>query len=251
MDFLRPLLALAPEYRKRNGRPFITLSYAQSLDGCISSRPGEPLALSGQRSLRLTHQLRAAHDAILVGIGTVFSDNPRLTVRLVNGHNPRPVVVDSLLRIPLDCNLFKESSRDPIIFTSQMADANKIRILEQKGVMVVRVSSSDKGLLNLQEILAILGDLSVNSLMVEGGARIITSFLMEKAPDFVVLTVAPVLVGGLRAVSDLGESDPNQFLRLENPGHKWLGKDLILWGNLVSNGANHAQLPAAVGGSCF
>jgi GTP cyclohydrolase II len=251
MDFLRPLLALAPEYRKRNGRPFITLSYAQSLDGCISSRPGEPLALSGQRSLRLTHQLRAAHDAILVGIGTVFSDNPRLTVRLVNGHNPRPVVVDSLLRIPLDCNLFKESSRDPIIFTSHMADANKIRILEQKGVMVVRVSSNDKGLLNLQEILAILGDLSVNSLMVEGGARIITSFLVEKAPDFVVLTVAPVLVGGLRAVSDLGESDPSHFLRLENPGHKWLGKDLILWGNLVSNGANQAQLPAAVGGSCF
>ena len=192
-------MALAPEYRKRNGRPFITLSYAQSLDGCISSRPGEPLALSGQRSLRLTHQLRAAHDAILVGIGTVFSDNPRLTVRLVNGHNPRPVVVDSLLRIPLDCNLFKESSRDPIIFTSQMADANKIRILEQKGVMVVRVSSNDKGLLNLQEILAILGDLSVNSLMVEGGARIITSFLMEKAPDFVVLTVAPVSGGRIES----------------------------------------------------
>jgi len=251
MDFIRPLLALAPDYRKRNGRPFVTLSYAQSLDGCISARPGEPLALSGQRSLRLTHQLRAAHDAILVGIGTVFSDNPRLTVRLVNGSSPRPVVVDSFLRTPLDSNILTERSRGPIIVTSHKADDKKVKILESRGAMVVKVTSNGNGLINLTEMLGVLGDLSVNSLMVEGGARIITSFLMEKLADFIVLTIAPVLVGGLRAVSDLGESDPSQFLRLQNQGHRWLGKDLILWGNLTSNCEDHAQLPTAVGGACF
>ncbi|MCX5872277.1 MAG: RibD family protein [Deltaproteobacteria bacterium] len=187
MDFIRPLLALAPDYRKRNGRPFVTLSYAQSLDGCISARPGEPLALSGQRSLRLTHQLRAAHDAILVGIGTVFSDNPRLTVRLVNGSSPRPVVVDSFLRTPLDSNILTERSRGPIIVTSHKADDKKVKILESRGAMVVKVTSNGNGLINLTEMLGVLGDLSVNSLMVEGGARIITSFLMEKLADFIVL----------------------------------------------------------------
>jgi len=251
LDFLRPFLTLAPDYRKRNGRPFVTLSYAQSLDGCISVRPGEPLALSGQRSLRLTHQLRAAHDAILVGIGTVFSDNPRLTVRLVNGSNPRPVVVDSFLRIPLDCNILTECSRDPIIVTSDKAEESRVKALQEMGALVVRVSSNDKGLLNLTELLGVLADLSVNSLMVEGGARIITSFLMDKLPDFVVLTIAPVMVGGLRAVSDLGELDPNQFLRLRDPGHRWLGNDLILWGNLTCNCDNHAELSTAVGGTRF
>jgi GTP cyclohydrolase II len=251
MDFLRPFLALASDYKKRNGRPFVTLSYAQSLDGCISARPGEPLALSGQRSLRLTHQLRAGHDAILVGIGTVYSDNPRLTVRLVNGSNPRPVVVDSFLRIPLNCNILTESSRGPIIATSKMAEESRVKTLEDMGALVVRVKSNDKGLLNLSELLGVLADMSINSLMVEGGARIITSFLMDKLPDFVVLTIAPVMVGGLRAVSDLGESDPNQFLRLRDPGHRWLGKDLILWGNLTRDCDNHAELPTAVGAARF
>ncbi|MGC8603576.1 MAG: RibD family protein [Desulfomonilaceae bacterium] len=248
MDFLRPLLALAPDYKKRNGRPFVTLSYAQSLDGCISARPGEPMALSGQRSLRLTHQLRAAHDAILVGIGTVFSDNPRLTVRLVNGSNPRPVVVDSFLRIPLDCNILTERSRDPIIVTSKKAEECRVKTLEEMGALVIRVNSNNRGLLDLVELLSALADLSINSLMVEGGARIITSFLMDKLPDFVVLTIAPVMVGGLRAVSDLGESDPNQYLRLQDPGHRWLGKDLILWGNLTCDCGAHAQISTAISG---
>ncbi|MGC8657616.1 MAG: RibD family protein [Desulfomonilaceae bacterium] len=251
MDFLRPLLAIAPDYKKRNGRPFVTLSYAQSLDGCISARPGEPLALSGQRSLRLTHQLRAAHDAILVGIGTVFSDNPRLTVRLVNGSNPRPVVVDSFLRIPLDCNILTESCRDPIIITSKSAEESRSKTLESMGASVIRVNSNDKGLLNLSELLSALADLSINSLMVEGGARIITSFLIDKLPDFVVLTIAPVMVGGLRAVSDLGESDPGQFLRLQDPGHRWLGKDLILWGNLICDCEHQPEFSTAIGGTRF
>ena len=251
MDFIRPLLALAPDYRKRNKRPFVTLSYAQSLDGCISARPGEPLALSGQRSLRLTHQLRASHDAILVGIGTVFSDNPRLTVRLVNGSNPRPVVVDSFLRIPWDCTILTEMSREPIINTSDRADEDKLAVLKRMGVSIFKVSSSKDGLLNLGEMLAILGDLSINSLMVEGGARIITSFLRDKLPDFIVLTLAPILVGGLRAVSDLGESDPRHFLRLRNPGHRWLGKDLILWGNLMCDFEASSELPTAVGANRF
>ncbi len=82
-------------------------------------------------------------------------------------------------------------------------------------------------------------------------AKVITSFLMDKLPDFVVLTIAPVMVGGLRAVSDLGESDPNQFLRLRDPGHRWLGNDLILWGNLTCNCDNHAELPTAVGAARF
>ncbi|HRE30133.1 MAG TPA: dihydrofolate reductase family protein, partial [Anaerolineales bacterium] len=77
------------------------VSYAQSLDGCLAAAVGAPLALSGPEALRFTHQLRATHAAILVGIGTVLADDPQLTVRLVDGVHPQPVVLDSQLRLPL------------------------------------------------------------------------------------------------------------------------------------------------------
>jgi riboflavin biosynthesis pyrimidine reductase len=90
-----------------------------------------------------------------------------------------------------------------------------------------------RGQVNLAAMLNRLAEIGIKSLMVEGGARIITNFLLERLADYIVLTVAPVLVGGLRAVSDLGQSDPDHFLRVRNPGHKWLGEDLIVWGELA------------------
>jgi len=232
MNFITPFLAGAPEFRQRFGRPFVTLSYAQSLDGCISVRPGEALALSGRQSLRLTHQLRAGHQAILVGIGTVISDNPRLTVRYVNGVNPRPIIVDSRLRLPLDCNLVTGKCMSPWVVTQENPDPARREALENAGVTVLEVPSNDEGQINLATMLERLADMGINSVMVEGGARIITNVLLERLADFLVLTVAPVLVGGLRAVSDLGQSDPANFVRIENRGYRWLGEDLILWGQL-------------------
>jgi GTP cyclohydrolase II len=85
----------------------MNLCYAQSLDGSLAAVPGRPLAPSCIETLTLTHRLRAAHEAVMIGIGigTVLSDDPRLTVRHGAGRNPRPIVLDSQLRIPLDCDL--------------------------------------------------------------------------------------------------------------------------------------------------
>ena len=135
MNFIEPVLEVAAAHRQRTGRPFVTLSYAQSLDGCISARPGVALALSGRQSLKLTHKLRAEHDAILVGIGTVLSDNPRLNVRLVDGDNPRPIVVDSRLRLPLDCNLLTQESGRPWIATIEKPDKKRSIALEAAGAV--------------------------------------------------------------------------------------------------------------------
>ena len=82
------------------GSPIVTLAYAQTLNGMIAKKRGEPLVLSCEESMVMTHQLRAEHDVILVGIGTVLADDPRLTVRLVEGEDPQPVVLDSHLRCP-------------------------------------------------------------------------------------------------------------------------------------------------------
>jgi GTP cyclohydrolase II len=232
MQFIKSLLAHATERRGQIRRPFVTLSYAQSLDGCISARPGEALPLSGRQSLTLTHQLRASHDAILVGIGTVLSDDPRLTVRLVSGVNPIPIVVDSRLRLPLNSKLINQDSRVPWVVTGERPDEKRRKALEDAGARVLSVPLNAKGQVKLEVMLDLLGKLRINSLMVEGGSRIITNFLMERLADYMVLTVAPVMVGGLRAVNDLCNSDPDRLLRISNPGHKWLGEDLILWGDL-------------------
>jgi GTP cyclohydrolase II len=232
MDQVEDLLARVAGHRQRTARPFVTLSYAQSLDGCIAARPGQPLALSGPQSLTLTHKLRAAHDAILVGIGTVLADNPRLNVRLVRGSNPQPVVVDSQLRFPLRANLLQKSPL-PWIATGQQADENRQRALEATGARVLRLPTRADGRVNLGVLLERLGDLAINSLMVEGGARIITSFLSEQLADHLILTIAPTLVGGLHAVGDLGKSKPACFPRLRDWRYERLGEDLILSGRLA------------------
>ncbi|KAA0154370.1 hypothetical protein FNF29_02590 [Cafeteria roenbergensis] len=96
--------------------PFICLSFAQSVDGSISDREGRMIALSCPAAMRMTHELRAAHDAIVVGVGTVKKDNPSLTVRLCDGRTPLPVVVDSELELPLDCKLLTSPScRKPVV----------------------------------------------------------------------------------------------------------------------------------------
>jgi 3,4-dihydroxy 2-butanone 4-phosphate synthase/GTP cyclohydrolase II len=230
---LEALSVRAAEHRQRTGRPFVTLTYAQSLDGCIAARRGQALHLSGRQSLALTHRLRAAHDAILVGIGTVLADNPLLNVRLVEGKNPQPVIVDSQLRFPLEANLLHHHPLSPLIATGDQADRERQRRLEAAGARILRLPTMANGEVDLAALLARLAERDVNSLMVEGGARIITSFLASQLVDHLVLTVVPRLVGGLHAVGGLGQIDPAHFPSLRHVGYQQLGEDLVLWGDLA------------------
>ena len=117
-------------------RPVVMLSYAQSLDGSVALRRGESLALSSPPALAFTHRLRAAHDAILVGVGTVLADNPRLSVRLVSGSSPQPVVLDTHLRFPNGAALLEQPCL-PWIATGPKVNAAKKMALQDKGVTVL------------------------------------------------------------------------------------------------------------------
>jgi GTP cyclohydrolase II len=230
-DPLKGLTARSARHYARTGRPLVTLTYAQSLDGSIAVRRDRPLALSGDASRLLTHQLRAAHTAILVGIGTLLSDDPRLTARLAGGPDPQPVIVDSQLRFPLSARLLHNPDLKPWIVTSRTADPRCKTALEAAGARVESVPSLPGGWLDLAAVVALLGQEGVNSLMVEGGARIITSFLTAQLADWVLITIAPVYVGGVRAVEAAGDRS-NSFPRLEHVHSQQLGQDVILWGDV-------------------
>ncbi len=212
-------------------RPFVTLSYAQSLDGSITARRGEPLAISGPESMEMTHRLRAEHDAILVGIGTVLSDDPRLSVRLVDGLNPQPIIVDSQLRCPLTARLL-ENDKPPWIATTEEADFARQNALESVGAHILRLPATKNGLVDLPELLVKLTEMGIRSLMVEGGAAIISSFLSAHLVDRLVLTIAPMLVGGLNAVAREPDSNGIALPRLFRTHYQKLGNDIILLGYL-------------------
>jgi 3,4-dihydroxy 2-butanone 4-phosphate synthase/GTP cyclohydrolase II len=233
VDLIRHISAILQEaqaHRRHTGRPYVTLTYAQSLDGSIAARPGHPLALSCPESQVMTHALRAAHEAILVGIGTVLADNPSLTVRLVPGNNPQPVILDSRLRFPLYAKLLRQNGPLPWIATSSLAEQERETTLARLGVQVHRLPTGQQSLIDLIALLELLGDKGINSLMVEGGAQIITNFLTSRLVDQVVVTIAPVVVGGVRVVDNLGLSHPNHFPRLSRVSYQQVGEDLVIRG---------------------
>ncbi len=232
-DGARLLERRAELTRRNTGRPFVTLTYAQSLDGSIARVPGKRMQLSGPEAQAMTHRLRAANDAILVGIGTVLADNPRLTVRLAEGRDPQPVILDSKLRFPLDANLLLDRSAPPWIITTPGAPRAKREALEEQGARVLEMPSNDSGLIDLNVLMQHLAGEGINSVMVEGGAEVITSFLAERLVDHMILTVAPVLVGGMRAAGELGASLGVRCPRLVNTGHQQLGDDWVIWGDVA------------------
>ena len=232
IERVRGHLDHARQCRGEHELPFITMTYAQSLDGCIARSEGETLRLSNSRSLRLTHQLRAIHDTILVGINTVVRDDPRLNVRMVQGRNPQPVVVDSRLRFPLDARLLRDPCVRPIIFAGSEASTAQEHRLAAAGASVIRLAEREDGLLDLPQIFHRLRTLGHRSVMVEGGASIITSILSSLLADQVLLTISPRFVGGLRAVKVQADVPADQMPRLCNLQHQWLGEDLIIRGDL-------------------
>ena len=226
-------------------RPYVTVTYAQSLDGSIAHAQGQTLNLSNEHSLRLTHQVRAEHDGILVGINTVMRDNPRLSVRLVEGKNPQPIVIDGRLRFPCDAHLLQDPCIRPIIFTSHEACETRAQRLLDAGARVVRVAQDAEGLLDLGHLFEYLKqNLGLRSVMVEGGATVITNLLTKRLADQFLITISPKLVGGLRSIH--AQTNLDEIPQLRNLCYQWLGADLILRGDVETGEDRGADEGSAV-----
>lgn len=230
------------DHYRTTGRPFVTLSYVQSLDGSIATQEGRRLTTSDGEALAFTHQLRAAHDAVLVGIGALVDDDPALAAGRSDGSPPRPVVLDTQLRTPLTADIFRDGGPPPLIATNEQSSTERQKALEAKGADVLRLPCRDEDGLALDELLDQLGQRGLRSMLVEGGARVIRSFMRERLVDHVVLTMAPRFMGGAHAFGKeivpagaeaKGSHNASAYPQLTNISQQWMGEELILRGDPV------------------
>ena len=211
-------------------RPYIRIKFAMTLDGKIATSNRESCWLSSDTSRSFTNRLRALSDALLVGITTILQDNPRLTIR--TGRRKAAVfhriILDTFLKTPPDALLF--DSVDPVLlFTS--ADQNTIlKTAYPAHCEIIQVSSSGTTL-NLSEIITILYHKNIESLLVEGGAQTISSFLEAKIADEIFAVIAPALLGGttsLNFAQFINEKPLNAMLSLQEPKIIKIHNDIIL-----------------------
>lgn len=215
--------------------PFVVLKNAMTLDGKIATKTGDSKWISGEESRRYVHRLRDEVDGILVGIGTVLSDNPRLTTRLPeqDGQDPIRIVLDSGLEIPLDSNLVtQESEAKTVVAAAETADEAKAAKLEEAGVEVLFLPAEQKKI-DLDSLLVELGRMGIMSLLVEGGSRINTSFLFEQLVDKVVYFIAPKIIGGSKAVQAVTGQGVNKIvngIKVEDYELSTIGNDILIVG---------------------
>ncbi len=202
----------------KNGRPFVHLKIAQTLDGRIATAQGSSKWITNEEALRRVHHLRAAYDAVLVGINTVLSDDPSLTVRLVEGKNPYRIILDDQLTIPEKAGIISDGmAQNTILFTRKTLKHPKAKMIVQRGIEVINIPSPGKKYLDLEMVLTNLAARQITSVLVEGGGEIFTSFIRARLYDKISFFIAPMLIGtGISSIGELGIKSLAEAHRLEN-----------------------------------
>ncbi len=218
------------------GTPFVIAKFAMSLDGKIASRSGDSRWISSEESRRYVHSLRHAADAIMVGVETILADDPRLTRRSAEqggtSHTqPLRVVADARGRTPLSARVFHEPG-SLLLALGTEADPEVAEGYRRAGAMVVSLPS-ERGLVDLEALLRVLGERRVTSVLVEGGGRLLGSLFDRHLVDKVTAFVAPVIIGGARAptpVAGTGALRMADAIRLEKVSIRELGRDVMITG---------------------
>jgi diaminohydroxyphosphoribosylaminopyrimidine deaminase/5-amino-6-(5-phosphoribosylamino)uracil reductase len=218
--------------RLRLGRPLVTLKLATSLDGRIATRRGESRWITGPPARARAHALRAVHDAIMVGSGTVLADDPQLTCRLPGlGHrSPVRVVIDRHLAIPPSARLIAEARQVPTwVLALSSADPVRRQALLGSGVMVIEVDPDTEGGIDFESALIALGERGVTRVLVEGGGQLAAALVRARLVDRVAWFHAPLLIGGdgIPAIAGFGLEVMTDAPRFERLTTETIGDDLL------------------------
>lgn len=213
--------------------PFVVMKWAMSLDGKIATASGDSRWISGEKSRENVHNLRNELSAIMIGVETVIKDDPMLACRTENGKNPIRIIVDSKLRIPMDSKIVNSSSEiRTIVATTEEACRHKEEILKSKDIVVIRIEKNNERV-DLKELMKILGELGIDSILLEGGGTLNFSALKQGIVDKIQVYIAPKIIGGKEAKTPV-EGDGfeliKQCVKIENLIYKKIDEDVYLEG---------------------
>lgn len=218
--------------RVKHGRPMFTLKLASTLDGRIATESGESRWITGETARQYVHTLRATHDAVMVGIGTVLADDPELTCRLpgLEHSSPIRIVVDRQLNIPMKGKLAITANEKPCwVITREKSDTGKIKELEKRGITVLTVPTNDDGYIDLGVAARKLGEQGLTRVLVEGGAYLAAALIKDGVVDRLEWITSPSLIGddGKPSLKPMGVETLAQRHQFKPYACKMLGNDRL------------------------
>lgn len=215
----------------RHKTPYVLLKYAMTLDGKLATASGASRWITGAAARARVHEDRHRYRAIMVGVGTVLTDDPLLTCRSPGGRNPLRILCDSTLRTPLRAQVVQTASEVPTLFATCCTDDTRMAPYRAAGCEVLTLPPGPDGRLDLNALMQALGQRELDSVLLEGGAALHWSALQAGMVRRVHCYLAPKLFGGTAAkspVGGLGVDSPDQAIRLSPPAITVLGDDLLL-----------------------
>lgn len=225
-------------HHQRYSRPFVTLKIAQTIDGYIAAPDGNSEWISGEESRAKVHEWRSKYDAVMVGRNTARIDNPRLTVRHVEGRQPRRIVIDGPLELPKDLNLFSDQYEEKTIVVTH----NKEKLTTDGDPMLAMLQSDyfrgatilvpqKDGHVDLDEMMKKLVEENITSILVEPGQSLASALLKEKLVDKIECFVAPkILGGGTKSFLGVGINRMPEILQLRDVTWQKTGDDMLMTG---------------------
>jgi diaminohydroxyphosphoribosylaminopyrimidine deaminase/5-amino-6-(5-phosphoribosylamino)uracil reductase len=216
-------------------RPFVMVKTALTLDGWTASATGDSKWITSERSRQFVHRLRDRVDAVMVGIGTVLADDPHLTTRLKGGggRDPLRVVADTRLRTPWGANILDgDSASKTLIAAGNDLSPGDLKRFHEKGALTLQCPIK-AGRIDLGVLLDKLGEMSVTSLLVEGGSGITGSLIRERLVDKFYIFKAPKILGGSDGVpmaAGPGARTIEDCLALKDVRLRRFGEDILIEG---------------------
>ena len=210
--------------------PYVVMKYAMTADGKIATKTGASKWITGPKAREVVHELRHKYMGIMVGIGTVLTDDPMLNVRLEHKKSPVRIICDSQLRIPLDSQICKSAEQYQTIVAYGNADSEKIAKLTKMGIQVVQLPD-EQGKVDLKALMVYLGKIGIDSVLLEGGGTLNDSALRAGIVQKIKVFVAPKIFGGGLAkspVAGMGVELPEDAVFLQLDEIQRIGEDLML-----------------------
>jgi len=210
--------------------PFVVIKYAMTIDGKTATATGKSQWITGEIAREHVHRLRHRYSAIMVGVGTVIADDPMLSCRLPDSRNPIRIICDTNLRTPIDAKVVQTANEITTFIATATTNSEKIETLREKNVNIISLPSKN-GHINLRELMTVLGEKEIDSILIEGGATLHAAALESGIINKVMAYIAPKIFGGEQAKSAVGGNgidDPAQAYQLSDGKYTQLGQDILL-----------------------